>query len=248
MDSEFTHLTLDNLMIAAPCDVGWEDMTGDGKVRNCSSCKLNVYNVMNMTSKEVETLLESNRSTGDRLCMQLYRRADGTLLTADCPQGLKKVRAFTGRFWRTLAAAIALLVTGSTALADDKDKLPPVPVDSNGKPIQPLGGKICPPDKPRKNSEAGTDKTQGQTKTETEAATKPASGAGEEAHHGKAHFSAFNMYNEGQQYEKAGAYVKAVEAYQKALTLATKQKHDIKFHLKIETALSRAKAKAGMKQ
>jgi len=50
---------------------------------------LNVYNFAEMTRDEVRDLLAR---TEGRVCARLYRRADGTVLTRDCPTGLRALR------------------------------------------------------------------------------------------------------------------------------------------------------------
>jgi hypothetical protein len=87
--------TLDNAKIAAACGVPWDTMSGDHRVRFCQECQLHVYNVSEMTRQEAEDLIQR---TEGRLCLRLHRRADGTILTQDCPVGLRMVR-------RTLAGA-----------------------------------------------------------------------------------------------------------------------------------------------
>lgn len=80
---------LSSISIAAPCGARWEDMAGDEKSRLCARCNLRVHNFAAMTRAEVETLLGG--ATG-RVCARLYRRADGTVLTEDCPVGMARVR------------------------------------------------------------------------------------------------------------------------------------------------------------
>ena len=80
---------LDTLRIAAPCRESWDRMAGNERVRNCASCKLDVYNLSAMTRAEAEGLLASR--TG-RMCARYYQRADGTILTADCPVGVRRRR------------------------------------------------------------------------------------------------------------------------------------------------------------
>ena len=76
---------LDKIYIANPCKVAWDDMEGaDDRVRRCLTCKSNVYNISGMTRYSAEKLLTS---TEGRLCGRIYRRFDGTVLTADCPRG-----------------------------------------------------------------------------------------------------------------------------------------------------------------
>ena len=82
---------LQRVYIASPCNVPWESMTGDERERMCASCSKTVYDVSKMTTSEAETLL---RSKGTDACLRIFRRFDGTVLTADCPVGeAKKKRA-----------------------------------------------------------------------------------------------------------------------------------------------------------
>lgn len=87
---------LDNLKVASPCSMKWEqlDSTGDAgdRIRHCGQCDLNVFNVANLTREETLDLVTSHVASGTRLCAALYRRADGTLLTRDCPVGLAAMR------------------------------------------------------------------------------------------------------------------------------------------------------------
>jgi hypothetical protein len=95
------------LQIASPCYERWENMKGDERVRHCASCKLNVFNVREMTRAEVEQLVER---TQGRLCMRLYKRWDGTVLTADCPVGVSRARVRVAAALLTAAAFVGVLV------------------------------------------------------------------------------------------------------------------------------------------
>jgi hypothetical protein len=80
-------------------------MAGDGRVRFCSECARNVYNLSGMSRREAEALV---RNTEGRLCVAFYRRADGTILSADCPVGLgglKKRLVAVGAFGVALLLA-----------------------------------------------------------------------------------------------------------------------------------------------
>jgi len=96
---------IDNLRIASPCRTSWDAMEGDERVRHCTLCSLNVYNIAEMTRSEVRELLARNEG---RVCMRLYRRADGTVLTRDCPRGLRELRR---RASRAAAAIVAALLS-----------------------------------------------------------------------------------------------------------------------------------------
>lgn len=102
-----TTLKHDNIKyeIASPCDQNWADMSGDDKCRFCSLCEKSVYNLSSMTSDEVTALI-----TGDEtVCTRVFKRPDGTVLTEDCPVGLKQVRKHLRQ--KQFAAAALCLVT-----------------------------------------------------------------------------------------------------------------------------------------
>jgi hypothetical protein len=82
---------LDHLRIAAPCSADWDQMFSfeDKRVRFCSQCNLNVYNLSDMSRQEAEALITK---TEGRLCVRFYRRADGSILTQNCPVGLRAIK------------------------------------------------------------------------------------------------------------------------------------------------------------
>src|SRR5258708_30476403 len=80
---------LDRISIAAPCSANWDSMPGSDRVRHCGQCNKNVYNLSEMTRREAEALL---REKEGQLCARLYRRADGTILTSNCPVDLQSTR------------------------------------------------------------------------------------------------------------------------------------------------------------
>jgi len=61
----------------------------DERVRFCSQCNLNVYNLSGMSRREAEALV---MKTEGRLCVRFYRKADGSILTQNCPVGLKAIK------------------------------------------------------------------------------------------------------------------------------------------------------------
>jgi len=85
---------LDNVRIASPCHVSWDDMVGDDRVRFCGQCTKNVYNLSALPQEDAEALLRVARAReaqqGEGVCVRFYRRADGTILTADCPDGARR--------------------------------------------------------------------------------------------------------------------------------------------------------------
>lgn len=63
------------------CREKWKDMAGDERVRLCSTCRKNVYNISQMTRQEAVSLIQERE--GD-LCVRFYERRDGTVVTRDC--------------------------------------------------------------------------------------------------------------------------------------------------------------------
>lgn len=80
---------LEDVAVAAPCSASWDEMVGDEHVRFCRHCEKNVYNLSSMSREESEALLAARDGN---LCVRLYRRKDGTVLTEDCPVGVKRRR------------------------------------------------------------------------------------------------------------------------------------------------------------
>src|SRR5262245_34113175 len=80
---------LGRIRVASPCPADWNQMAGDDRVRFCDQCRKSVYNLSAMTTHEAEQLVCERE--GD-LCARFYRRKDGTILTADCPEGLRRKR------------------------------------------------------------------------------------------------------------------------------------------------------------
>ncbi len=102
LQKENDNSLVQQISIASPCHVDWDSMTGDEKKRFCGDCKLNVYSVSTMSTAEAADFI---RQSEGRVCMRLYRRKDGTIITDNCPVGLRKLR---DRVRLKVAAVIAL--------------------------------------------------------------------------------------------------------------------------------------------
>jgi hypothetical protein len=116
---------INNLRVATSCPASWENMTGDERKRFCASCSLHVYNISEMTAPEVSVLIGAS---GGRLCGRLYRRTDGTVITKDCPTGIRALRKRTARFAGAVFSAILGLFSFSFAQNEK-------PVGADGKEI-----------------------------------------------------------------------------------------------------------------
>jgi hypothetical protein len=99
---------LNKLQIASPCPAAWAEMNGDERARFCATCEKHVYDFSKMTAAEGVALI---RQKEGQVCVRLWKRADGTVITADCPVGVKRlVRRSRGRF--PLLAASLFAVAG----------------------------------------------------------------------------------------------------------------------------------------
>jgi hypothetical protein len=103
---------LDSLRVASPCEVSWEGMRGDARVRFCAPCSKNVYNLSAMPREEAEALVQNADGS---LCVRMYRRADGTVIHADCPVGLRRKRVRKVALVAGGALTSAALLLASTA-------------------------------------------------------------------------------------------------------------------------------------
>ena len=101
---------LRNLHVASPCTADWDAMRGDDRARHCAECSLTVYNISAMTRVEAERLILERQG---RLCIRMYQRADGTVITKDCPTGLRAARKL---MWSRLQAAGAAVVAMTAGL------------------------------------------------------------------------------------------------------------------------------------
>jgi hypothetical protein len=64
-------------------------MRGDERVRHCDRCGKNVYNIAALTRPEAFRLVADKE--GGR-CVRIFRRPDGTVVTADCWSRLRAAR------------------------------------------------------------------------------------------------------------------------------------------------------------
>jgi len=100
---------LDNVRVAAPCPANWDSMYGNERVRFCGECQLNVYNLSAMSRAEAEQLV--GQSEG-RLCVRYYRRRDGSIITQNCPVGLRALKRRLSRVGTAIATSVLSFVAG----------------------------------------------------------------------------------------------------------------------------------------
>lgn len=113
---------LDDIRVASPCHERWDAMTGDEQVRHCARCDKNVFNLSAMTREAAEHLV---REKEGKLCVRYFRRTDGTILTADCPVGVRRKRLAVVAAAGT-AAALATAAFASLSARMGEPGQPPV--------------------------------------------------------------------------------------------------------------------------
>ena len=91
---------VDRIEIPTPCSVPWDSMYGDERIRHCGSCRKNVYNVAALTRAQAMELIASR----EPVCVRIYRRPDGTVVTNDCWSRLRAARR------RGMCAFLVMLV------------------------------------------------------------------------------------------------------------------------------------------
>jgi hypothetical protein len=100
---------LDQVRVAAPCKADWEQMIGNERSRFCGQCNLNVYNLSSMTKSEAEHLIASNEG---QLCARFYRRRDGSILTENCPVGLRALKRKFSYARKAITSAVLTFFAG----------------------------------------------------------------------------------------------------------------------------------------
>lgn len=115
---------LDHVRIAAPCPADWDRMLGNERVRFCGQCSLNVYNLSGMTRSEAESLIAG---TEGRLCLRFYRRRDGSIITKDCPVGLRAIGRRVSFIAKAIASAV-LTFMASAGIHSAVESFSPFPI------------------------------------------------------------------------------------------------------------------------
>lgn len=106
--ARFTSI-LDNVRVAAPCSADWDSMFGNERVRCCEQCQLNVYNLSEMSKAEAERLIDQAEG---RLCVRFYRRRDGSIITQNCPVGLRAIKRKLSRVATAVTSFVLSFIAG----------------------------------------------------------------------------------------------------------------------------------------
>jgi hypothetical protein len=131
---------LDHVQVAAPCKADWNQMIGSERMRFCSECNLNVYNLSGMTRFEAESLIARNEG---RLCVRFYRRFDGSIITKDCPVGLRAIQRRVSYLAKAIIATV-LTFMASVGLQSLIPGLPPLGRVTTGVLVRPDSAVVSP--------------------------------------------------------------------------------------------------------
>ena len=101
---------LDNVRVAAPCPANWDGMYGNDRVRFCGECQLNVYNLSEMPRADAERLV--GHAEG-RLCVRYYQRKDGSIITQNCPVGLRALKRRVSRIATAISSVLLSFLAGA---------------------------------------------------------------------------------------------------------------------------------------
>lgn len=119
---------LEDIQIATPCQVPWDSLRGDDRVRACGRCQKNVYNVSEMTRVEALSLIRRHEG---RVCLRIHRRPDGTVVTGDCWSRLRAARRRGLLSFVAVLLAIAWMqLVGGARVAFGRDGTPVLRADN----------------------------------------------------------------------------------------------------------------------
>lgn len=148
-------INVDEIWVASPCHARWNDMAGDERARFCGQCSKHFFNLSALTRTQIETLV---REKEGKFCGRFHRRADGTLLTTDCPSRLRRLRERVAKIGGALCALALSLVGcsgrqtnanhGETGQVVMGDVAMPVAIGATNQPPV-IMGKIALPEPPQ---------------------------------------------------------------------------------------------------
>lgn len=114
---------VEHIVIQAPCQVGWDEMTGDDMIRFCGQCRKNVHNLSTLPDDRLAEVLAERKIK--ETCVIMSKDKNGRVRFDNCPVALRKVRDH----YRKVAVSLLLIAAWSLALSADAQGLVGAPVD-----------------------------------------------------------------------------------------------------------------------
>jgi hypothetical protein len=96
----------ENIKVARPCKVTWDEMEGSERARVCGRCLNYVFDIADVPNDAAENLIQD--SCGSK-ALSAFRRSDGKLMISDCPRG-------RGSAASKLARGLGVALAGSLVL------------------------------------------------------------------------------------------------------------------------------------
>lgn len=103
---------LNDVRVATPCHADWDSMQGDERARFCGICQKDVFDLSGMDARAAEAFVRERSHAQTETCIRFFRRADGTVMTNDCPTGVSAKRRR-----HVVAGAIGASVLSAAGLA-----------------------------------------------------------------------------------------------------------------------------------
>lgn len=125
---------LNAIQIPKPCTANWTEMIGDEYARFCGICEKHVYNLSALSAEDAANLM---REKEGKLCVRLYRRLDGTVMTADCQPS--STRGLVKHIAAAVTLAGSLLAAGCNA--PETEGTPATPENPTEQTLE--QGKMC---------------------------------------------------------------------------------------------------------
>jgi len=115
IEKQPVRIRLELLTVPDPCPADWSAMTavgGDGeRVRHCRHCDRHVYDLSALPRAAAEQLVADHLSAEVPMCVRMFRRADGTVTTADCRGRWRQSAArWAARWGGPVGAALSVLL------------------------------------------------------------------------------------------------------------------------------------------
>lgn len=221
---------LDHVYIAAPCSITWESMSGTDRVRTCSGCDRNVWNLSDMSKSEAEQFIAEN---GASECAIFYRRKDGTIMNDNCPVGLRMLRQ-KARDFAGLVAGFLSMVLGAPGVSAQE-----APKDTHCYP----GNMVIAPPPPTTGGDAGRKMVLPETEDDPQHRKAKKSAHVKLKATVKADSKSLTLYTKAQENEQQGKLLVAETYYKQALAALNPKTCDWKFKELIEKDLAELKKK-----
>jgi hypothetical protein len=200
-----------------------------------------------MTKKEAEDFIKTN---GVSQCMTFYRRADGTIMTDNCPVGLRKLRNSVKRATAFLSSVVTIVLSLPGAIAQNNPRAaftpPPAPPGMEYRPNPAGGGYVLEPITPPGEPYVQPHHTLGRPQVTPGTSGLPVKHVvnwaspqpSASSPNGRADSRVLALYLKGKEYEQNGNSLVAALYYQHALKQLEQQKsYDPAFKNLIEKQL-----------